>query len=200
MVSNGETRAAFRKWFFLIVIAIAILRYLVSATKLVIIPLWLGLMVAYPKGMFLIGSGLLVYTLHQLWNSRGEVRILSGEAALCLFALVIAVRAFAEIGPYDFNIFYGVPLLLVFMITLSKCVGLAAVEFPVERRRHLQNSALAAEVAILAVSAYPPNQPPDNKISNWLGSDSTLRQRTQTRRGKSSTLCFKRSDKDGTSS
>jgi hypothetical protein len=87
-------------------------------------------------------------------RNHGERRFLA-ESALGFFALVSAIRVMAETSPFEYSVFYTVPLFLVFIITISRCIAMAAPELPPKRRHALVNSLLAAEIILLAAVVLP---------------------------------------------
>jgi hypothetical protein len=108
----------------------------------------------FPTGMFFVGCGLVAYTLYEL--RKTGARHLLGEAAVGVFALVLALRVFARVSPYGYSIFYDGPLILLFMMALRKCIAAAAASnLAAEPLRELIGSLLAVEVFLLAVAVIP---------------------------------------------
>jgi hypothetical protein len=111
-------------------------------------------LLAYPRGMFFIGCMLFIYSLHVLRYNIGDPLPLA-KATFGIFALVLAVRVLANVVPSGYSIFYDVPLLLVFVISLKGCVETAASSLAIEQRRVLTNLILAIEVSTLAAILIP---------------------------------------------
>jgi len=107
----------------------------------------------FPGGMFFIGCGLVAYSTYELLR-KGNRRCLA-EAAFGIFALVPAIRVFAEIRPYDYSIYLAMPLFLVFLIAISRCIKAATPALSADRQRRLANYLLAAEVVMLALVCIP---------------------------------------------
>ena len=108
----------------------------------------------FPRGLFFIGVGFFVYALSELWKERTNRRYLA-EAVLGFFALLSGIRVLAEAGPFDYSIFYVVPLFLIFLIIVTRCVAIATPGFSSERRVELVTRLLAAEVILFAAVTLP---------------------------------------------
>jgi hypothetical protein len=108
----------------------------------------------FPRGLFFIGFGFFLYTVNELRKNSRDPHCLA-EAALALFAVVSGIRVLAETAPFDYSIFYTMPLFLVFILSVTKCIGAAARELTIERRRAMVSSLLAAEVILLAAVLIP---------------------------------------------
>jgi hypothetical protein len=104
--------------------------------------------------MFFIGCAFLAYTLYELRRKRGDRRLLA-EAALALFALILAIRVLAQVVPCGYSIFYDMPLFLVFIIAATECICAAAPAISPRLQRKLVNSLLAIEVIVLAIVLIP---------------------------------------------
>jgi hypothetical protein len=111
-------------------------------------------LLAYPRGMFFIGCAFLTYSLYVRRNKIDDCLLLA-EATFGIFALVLAVRVLARVVPSGYSIFYDVPLLLVFIITVKGCVEAAASSLAIEQRHKLTNLILAIEVFTLAAILIP---------------------------------------------
>ena len=109
---------------------------------------------AYPRGMFFIGLAFLARSLYALRNNTGD-RLLLAKTTFGIFALVLAVRVLAAMIPSGYSIFYGVPLLLVFVIAVKGCIDTAVMALALEHRRRLVNLLLATEILTLAVILVP---------------------------------------------
>jgi hypothetical protein len=120
-----------------------------------------------PRGMFFIGCAFLGYTLYELCR-KGVDRRLLAEAALGIFALLPATRVMVEIKPFGYSIYYAIPLFLVFVITISRCIKAAVPVLSDESRRKLINSLLAAEVVMVAIIGIPhENLRTDKLETSW---------------------------------
>jgi hypothetical protein len=111
-------------------------------------------LLTFPLGMFFIGCAFLVYTLYLLLQNASD-RDLLAEATLGVFALVLSVRVLARIVPSGYSIFYDVPLLLVFVIVVTRCIVAAAGDLAKEQQSSLVNVMLTAELLMLAVMIVP---------------------------------------------
>ena len=130
-----------------IVVAVALLRRfgaLGSAT-----PVAITQVLVFPIGMFLISSGFLAYAIYKL-NRIADPRYL-GEAAFSVFALVPALRVFATLRPSGYSIYYAMPLFLVFVVAISRCIKAATPALSLDRQRRLGNFLLTAEIVLLAL-------------------------------------------------
>ena len=107
----------------------------------------------FPGGMFFIGCGFVAYSTYELLG-RGSRRCLA-EAAFGIFALVPALRVFAGIRPYGYSIYLAMPLFLVFLIAISRCIKAATPALSADRQQGLVNYLLAAEVVMLAPLCIP---------------------------------------------
>ena len=107
----------------------------------------------FPIGMFFIAIGFVGYAIYKL-NRSGDRRLL-GEAAFGIFALVPAVRVLAGIAPDGYSIFYAMPLFLVFVIAMCRCIKAATLALSIDAQRSLMNYLLAAEVMLLALICIP---------------------------------------------
>jgi len=108
---------------------------------------------AFPAGMFFLGCGFFAYAIYKL-NQSAEPRN-QGAAAFGVFALVPASRVSAAIATQGYSIYYAIPLFLVFVIAISRCIKAAARTLPLDRQRGLLSYLLAAEVVILALICIP---------------------------------------------
>jgi hypothetical protein len=108
----------------------------------------------YPRSMFLIVVVLVICLLYQLSRNPLNQRLL-GEVAFGGFALVLGFRAFAEVGPFGFNVFYGVPLLLSFMMALGKMAYLAAKGIRGTEQARVLRSVMVAELIVFAILVIP---------------------------------------------
>ena len=123
----------------------------------------------FPRGLFFIGIGFLVYTLNEL-RKRPDNRRSLAEIGLALFAVVSGIRVLAETAPFDYSIYYTVPLLLVFLIAVTRCFTLAAQGLPSEQRGTLVSLLLAAEVILLAAVNVPIESGRNTKFQTTWGS------------------------------
>jgi hypothetical protein len=134
-------------------LALAIMVAIAVATRLGPLDLVRTLPV-FPRGMFFIGIGFVGYGIYKL-NQSNDRRHLA-EAAFGIFALVPAVRVFASIVPSGYSIYCAMPLFLVFVIAMSRCIKAATPALSIDRQQGLLNYLLAAEVAMLAIISVPP--------------------------------------------
>ncbi len=107
-------------------------------------------LLAYPRGMFLIGCAFFACSLYGMRNNVSD-RLLLAKATLGICALALAVRVPSQIVWFGYSIFYDVPLLLIFMISVKICVEAAAAALGTTQRRRLINLFLTAEVLMLAI-------------------------------------------------
>ena len=107
----------------------------------------------FPGGMFFIGCGFVAYSTCELLR-KGNRRCLA-EAAFGIFALVPAVRVIAGIRPYGYSIYLAMPLFLVFLVAISRCIKAATPALSADRQQGLANYLLAAEVVMLAPICIP---------------------------------------------
>jgi len=107
----------------------------------------------FAGGMYFIGCGVVAYSTYELLR-KGNRRCLA-EAAFGIFALVPAIRVFAGIRPYGYSIYLAMPLFLVFLIAISRCIKAATPALSADRQRGLVNYLLAAEVVMLALICIP---------------------------------------------
>jgi hypothetical protein len=107
----------------------------------------------FPAGMFFIGCGVVAHSTYELL-SKGNRRCLA-EVAFGVFALVPAVRVIAGIRPYGYSIYLAMPLFLVFLVAISRCIKAAAPALSADRQQGLVNYLLAAEVVMLALICIP---------------------------------------------
>ena len=121
----------------------------------------------FSKGMFFIGCVLVAHSTYDLLKT-GERRRLA-EAAFGIFALVPALRVFAVLVPYGYSIHYAMPLFLVFVIALSRCIKAATPTVSVERQRGLVNYLLAVEVVMLAVICIPQGNKRTSRLETSWG-------------------------------
>jgi len=110
-------------------------------------------LLVFPIGMFFIGCGFVAYAIYELLKKSDRRRL--AEAAFGIFALVPALRVFAAIMPYRYSIYYAMPLFLVFVIAISRCIKAVTPALSVDQQRGLVNYLLAAEVVMLALICIP---------------------------------------------
>lgn len=120
----------------------------------------------FPLGMFFIGCGFLAHTIYRLYWSADSHEL--GAAAFCIFALAPAIRVCAGIMPWGYSIYYAIPLFLVFVIAVSRCIKAATPSLSVDRQGGLVNYLLAAEVVMLGLVCIPqPKQRPATLQTSW---------------------------------
>ena len=107
----------------------------------------------FPGGMFFIRYGFVAYSTYELLR-KGDRRCLA-EAAFGIFALVPALRVFTGIRPYGYSIYLAMPLFLVFLVAISRCIKVATPALSADRQRGLVNYLMAAEVVMLALICIP---------------------------------------------
>ena len=107
----------------------------------------------FPEGMFFIGCGFVTCSTYALVR-KGDWRHLV-EVAFGIFALVLALRVFEGITPSGYSMYFAMPLFLVFVVVISRCIKAATPAFSSERQRKLVNYLLATEIVILALICIP---------------------------------------------
>lgn len=127
----------------------------------------LASILVFPLGMFFIGCGFLAYAAYKMILSADRRRF--AEVAFALFALLPALRVLAQVEPFNFNVYYSMPLFLIFVIAISRCIKAATPALSPDRQRRLVNYMLAAEVLMLAVICLCSGTEPDNGIleTSW---------------------------------
>ena len=113
----------------------------------------IGALLVFPIGMFFVGCAFVAYSTYQLIKTSDRRYV--AEVALGILALIPAVRVFAAIAPYGYSIYCAIPLFLVFLIVISRCIKAAAPTLSVDRRQRLANYLLAAEIVMLALVCLP---------------------------------------------
>jgi hypothetical protein len=122
--------------------------------------------VVFPAGMFFIGGGFVGYTIYELKQSGDRGRL--ADAAFGILALFPALRVIAGIKPLGYSIYYAMPLFLVFVIAISRCIKAATPQLSDDRQRRLVNFLLAAEAVMLAMICIPQaNQRPATLQTSW---------------------------------
>jgi hypothetical protein len=120
----------------------------------------------FPLGMFFIGCGFLAYTIYEQIQSADRHHL--AQTAFCVFALLLAIRVLAGIVPWGYSIYYAMPLFLVFIIAISRCIRAAMPSLSVDRQERLLNDFLVAEVVMLALVCIPQsNQRPATLRTSW---------------------------------
>lgn len=109
--------------------------------------------IVYPRGMYFVALGYLIYLGVQLYKTR-DAGLLLAKTAVSVFAVALAVRVLAQVTPLGYSIYYATPLFLIFALALSATVRLASTEHP-ERAGFVTNRLLAVEVLILAILIVP---------------------------------------------
>jgi len=120
----------------------------------------LAMLLVFPVGMFFIGCGFLAYSTYGMILKDDRRRF--AEVAFALFALLPALRVLAEVEPFNFNVYYSMPLFLIFVIAISRCIKAATPTLSPDRQRRLVGYMLAAEVLMLAVICLCSGTAPDN--------------------------------------
>ena len=110
-------------------------------------------LLVFPEGMFFIGCGFVMYSTYELVR-KGDRRRLA-EAAFGIFALVPALRVFEGITPFGYSIYFAMPLFLVFVVVISRCIKAATPALSSDRQRELVNYLLATEIVMLALICIP---------------------------------------------
>jgi hypothetical protein len=149
----GATRVG-RSWWFCAIVALLVIGAAAARQFEPLAAYMILALLAYPRGMFFIGCAFLTYSLYVRRNKIDDCLLLA-EATFGIFALVLAVRVLARVVPSGYSIFYDVPLLLVFIITVKGCVEAAASSLAIEQRHKLTNLILAIEVFTLAAILIP---------------------------------------------
>jgi 4-amino-4-deoxy-L-arabinose transferase-like glycosyltransferase len=120
----------------------------------------------FPVGMFFIGGGFVGYAIYELNQSEDRRRL--ADAAFGILALFAALRVIAGIKPLGYSIYYAMPLFLVFVIAISRCIKAATPQLSDDRQRRLVNYLLAAEAVMLAmICISPANQRPATLQTSW---------------------------------
>jgi hypothetical protein len=110
-------------------------------------------LMVFPIGMYFIGGGFLAYATYQLFRTSSRRRL--AEAAFCILALIPAIRVFAAIRPYGYNIYLAMPLFLVFAVTMSQTIKAAGSALSDTGRRGVINCLFATEIVMLAFVCIP---------------------------------------------
>ena len=123
-------------------------------------------LLVFPRGMFFIGCGFLMYTLYKLYLFSDERRLFA-EAILAIFALVFSVRILAQVEPFGYAIYDDLPLFLIFVILIGRCAKIATPSL----RNKFMNSLLAIEVIMLALILVPLNNSRTARLeTTWVRS------------------------------
>jgi hypothetical protein len=107
----------------------------------------------FPIGMFFIVCAFVAYSTYELLKKYDRLRL--AEAAIGIFALVPAVRTFASIRPYGYGIYYAVPLFLVFLVAMSRCIKAVTPALSADRQQRLVSDLLVVELILLALINIP---------------------------------------------
>lgn len=163
----AKARSGVRNIVFAIVFAIAVAhRFDLLSDRLDGAMTVLTALLVFPIGMFIIGCGFVGYSIYKL-NQSADRQHLAG-AAFGILALVPAIRVFAAVKPYGYSIYLAVPLFLVFVVTISRCIKAATPALSADQQRGLTNYLLAAEVALLAlICVSPPMQRTATLETSW---------------------------------
>ena len=121
-------------------------------------------LLVFPPGMFLIGCGFLICTLYKLYIFSNERQIFA-EAILAVFALVLSVRILAQVEPVGYGIYYDLPLFLVFVMLIGRCIRMAAPSL----QSRLVKPLLAIEVIMLALILVPLNNSRNARLETTWG-------------------------------
>jgi hypothetical protein len=107
----------------------------------------------YPRGMYFIALGYLVYTLYLIKKNPTD-RILRGRAAVSIFAVTLAIRVMAQVTTLGYSIYYATPLFLVFLFAVNDVIEAATASFSAQRSMVLE-VLMAVEVMVLATLIIP---------------------------------------------
>jgi hypothetical protein len=123
-------------------------------------------LLVFPIGMFFVGCGFVTYSTYQLLKT-GDRRHLA-EGALGILALIPAVRVFAAIEPFGYSVYCAIPLFLVFLIVISRCIKGATPDLSAEQQEGLVRYLMAAEIMMLALICIPQaNERPAALATSW---------------------------------
>jgi hypothetical protein len=163
----AKARSGVRNIVLGIVIAIAVAhRFDLLSDRLDVTTTVLTALLVYPIGMFIIDGGFVGHAIYKL-NQSADRRHLA-EAAFGTFALVPAIRVFAAVKPYGYSIYLAVPLFLVFVVAISRCIKAATPAFSADQQRGLVNYLLGAEVVMLGLICVPtPTQRTATLQTSW---------------------------------
>jgi len=163
----AKVRSGVRNILLAILIAIPLAhRFQLLSDRLEVATTVLSALLVFPIGMFIICCGFVGYAIYQL-NQSADRRHLAGTA-FGIFALVPAIRVFAAVKPSGYNIYLGVPLFLVFVVTISRCIKAAKPTLSADQQRGLVNYLLAAEVVMLGLICVPtPTQRAATLETSW---------------------------------
>lgn len=142
------------RWPFVAIVALLVIGMVASREFAPTVMYTILAALVFPSGMFFIGCAFFAQTLHALHNNPNNRHLLA-EAALGVFALILAVRVLAQIMPAGYSIFYDVPLVLIFIAAVAKCLDAGAGLLAVEEKRKLINSLLAVEIVLLSIVLIP---------------------------------------------
>lgn len=115
-----------------------------------------------PKGMYLLGLFFVAQTTWRLWKVRKPGLELSG-VVLGIYALLVSVRVMMELvpSPYNYAVYFNVPLFLVFIIIVTRVIHRASRSLDAMRQNRLITSMLSVEAGLLLIVLLPnPQQLP----------------------------------------
>jgi hypothetical protein len=107
----------------------------------------------YPRGMYFITLGLLIYTCYLLYLSPGEPGQLA-TIAFCIFAAALAIRVLSQVTAFGYSIYYGSPLFLTFLLAVDGVIGSRRGK-AVWRGWTVRSVLLAVEIVALAALVFP---------------------------------------------
>jgi hypothetical protein len=103
----------------------------------------------FPQGIFFLGLYFVIHALWKLWRSPNP-GLAFPEAALGIYATAISVRVLMELppSPFQYSVFFNVPLYLVFVILVARVIrwGGRSLE---PRSRNLLAAWMLGAVALL---------------------------------------------------
>lgn len=107
----------------------------------------------YPRGMYFITLGLLIYACYLVYLSPEEPRQLA-TVAFCIFAAVLAIRVMSQVTAFGYSIYYGSPLFLAFLLAVNEAIGETG-EKTIWQGCTVRNVLLAFEIVVLASLTIP---------------------------------------------
>jgi len=136
--------------------------------RFVIIPLTQGI---FPKGIFLVVG---CYFASVLWKLRKAPRAVSDlqEAALALFALLVAMRQMMELRPHIFlcAVYFNVAVFLVFELIVVRVIRWSCRSLDANRINTATGSFLTAEIVLLFLLFHPKPEMLPAKFTSDYGS------------------------------
>jgi hypothetical protein len=120
-----------------------------------------------PIGAFWLACLMMLRVLPHL-TRPGSGGHWQAELALAAYALACGIRIMAQVSPFQYGIYYDIPLYLVFVIFLSRITG-AAARGLAQRRHTARNLIFAIEGALMAFLLWPHPQALPARLTTSLG-------------------------------